>query len=341
MDRFRWVQCQVQELSTLRTDKAVRQALKSLPRDLDETYERILSRINHNDAVMAKRALTWLAYAARPLLLEELAEAAVLDQGTRELDPEVRLRDPRDIIEVCGSLILHRDTTGEVVLAHHSVKDFLRSKSALSRVEFYHMQDISSNAEVAKSCLTYLLLRDFATGPATSGKEVLQRYINYPLLDYSARHWCDHALLALSDDKELHSLAMDLMDPKGTPNFFAWIQELVSDPRALHPISGKYTTWATPLYFASSFGLIDVVKSLLKAGVNINERGGSFGGTALHAAVWRNHSEIVQLLIEAGADRTVKDANLATAHDLARFKRTRSNPYARSFAGHHLRLNDA
>ena len=323
MDRFRWVQCQVQELSTLRTDKAVRQALKSLPRDLDETYERILSRINHNDAVMAKRALSWLAYAARPLLLEELAEAAVLEQETRELDPEARLRDPLDIIEVCGSLVLHRDTTGEVVLAHHSVKDFLRSKSALMRVEFYHLQDISSNAEVAKSCLTYLLLRDFATGPAKSGKELLQRFINYPLLDYAARHWCDHAVLALSDDKELHSLAMDLMDPEGTPNFFAWIQELVSNPRSLSPMSGKYSTWATPLYFASSFGLIDVVKSLLKAGVNINERGGSFGGTALHAAVWRNHPEIIQLLIEAGADQTVKDVNLATAHDLARFKGTR------------------
>jgi hypothetical protein len=166
---------------------------------------------------MAKRALAWLAYAPCPLLLDELAEAAVLAHGTREYDPEARLRDPEDILEVCGSLIWHRDTTDEVVLAHHSVKDFLCSESARARAEYYHLEDISSNAEIAKSCLTYLLLKDFAGGPARSGQELMKRYIQYPLLDFAARHWCGQAVPAISGNEELHSLAMELMDPKCTP----------------------------------------------------------------------------------------------------------------------------
>lgn len=321
MDRFRWVQCQIEELSRLRTNKAIRQALKSLPQDLDETYERILSRINPNDAEMAKRALTWLAYASRPLFLNELAETAVLEHGTRNFDPEARLRDPEDILEVCGSLVWHRDTTGEVVLAHHSVRDFLRSRSAQAKVEFYHLQDMPSNAEVAKSCLTYLLLNDFAGGPVRSSQELMKRYIQYPLLDFAARHWCVHAVPTLSSDEELHSLAMELMDPKCTPNFMAWIQELLGDPNNINFIHqwNKYPRNATPLYFAASFGLLEVVKSLVEAGADLNVQAGSFGGTALHAAAWRDHPAVVQLLLEVGADQMVEDENMMTAYDLAKW----------------------
>lgn len=318
--RFRWVQCQIQELSALRTDRAVRQALKSLPRDLDETYERILSRIAPNDAIMAKRALMALVYASRPLLLDELAELAIIETGIKELDPEARLRDSSDIIDICGSLVLHRSNTSEVVLSHHSVKDFLCSVRCQAKVEFYHLQDTQSNITIAKLCLTYLLLQDFAKGPVSSAEALISRYSQYPLLDYAARHWCDHVASAFSSDAELGSLTMELMDSRATPHFFAWIQELVSKPQDGGFNWNYYPKNATPLYFAASFGLLDVVRKLLTSGININERGGSFGGTALHAAVWRDHINIAEVLIEAGADVKIQDVNMATAEDLARFK---------------------
>jgi hypothetical protein len=77
--RFRWVQCQIEELSRLRTDKAIRNALTSVPRDLHETYEKMTSKITIEDAETARRALIWLSTAQRPLTIDELAQAVIIE----------------------------------------------------------------------------------------------------------------------------------------------------------------------------------------------------------------------------------------------------------------------
>jgi ankyrin repeat protein len=46
---------------------------------------------------------------------------------------------------------------------------------------------------------------------------------------------------------------------------------------------------ATPLYYALSYGLLEVVNRLLARGVDINGIRGMFGSTPLHAAVWQEH----------------------------------------------------
>jgi ankyrin repeat protein len=102
-------------------------------------------------------------------------------------------------------------------------------------------------------------------------------------------------------------------------DFMAWIQELIADP-SLDDFMDRWNEYprsAAPLYFAASFGLLVVVKSLVEASVDLNNHGGSCGGTALHAAAWRDHPEIVRLLLEAGADQMVEDLNEMTAYDLA------------------------
>jgi len=119
--------------------------------------------------------------------------------------------------------------------------------------------------------------------------------------------------------------AMAIMDPSRTPNFMAWTQDLTTDLRSmkLFPMFDHYPKEATPLYFASSFGLIDVVKHLLENGVEVDAIGGSFGGTALHAASWRDHPEIVRTLLEAGADTLIEDVNDMTAYDLTQYTRNK------------------
>lgn len=85
---------------------ALRKALASLPKTLDDTYERILCNIDEDHAEDALKVLQWLAFSARPLELKEIAEAtAITLDDLPRFDPEDRLRHPTDILAICSSLI--------------------------------------------------------------------------------------------------------------------------------------------------------------------------------------------------------------------------------------------
>lgn len=60
-----------------------------------------------------------------------------------------------------------------------------------------------------------------------------------------------------------------------------------------------------------------VVKKLLRLGAKINIKNND-GWTPLHAAVKKNHEQIVYHLLKSGASKDVKSINGETASDLAR-----------------------
>lgn len=105
---FRWVFCQLGSLKKCKTKATLLKELRRLPRTLDETYTRILNNIEDEYQQYARRALVWLAFSIRPLRIEELAEAAVVDpQINPPFDPEERFIDPRDnIFEILGNLVI-------------------------------------------------------------------------------------------------------------------------------------------------------------------------------------------------------------------------------------------
>ena len=76
-DRFRWAYCQVQELKKLKSTKPkyIKDVLRTLPKTLDETYERILCAIEERYRPEALALLRWITYSTTPLTLGELAEA--------------------------------------------------------------------------------------------------------------------------------------------------------------------------------------------------------------------------------------------------------------------------
>ena len=73
---------------------------------MDDTYERILCNIDQDHAEDALKILQWLAFSARPLGTQEVAEATAITLDDSPLfDPEDRLRDHTDILAICSSLI--------------------------------------------------------------------------------------------------------------------------------------------------------------------------------------------------------------------------------------------
>ena len=126
--RFHWVRCQLDVISKCTTEKAIDLALTTLPKDIYETYERILLKIvgeGEEIASTAEKILTWLVGAMRPLELSELEEAIMIEPGMMKLNTSSRLIDPSDILTICGSLVedfVDEDGLQIVRLSHYTVR---------------------------------------------------------------------------------------------------------------------------------------------------------------------------------------------------------------------------
>jgi len=79
---------------------------------LNETYDRILCRIQENDHEDAVKLFQWLAFSIRPLTLSELAEVVQVDFESRDLpwfNNERRYDDIEDILRVCSGFVSMTD----------------------------------------------------------------------------------------------------------------------------------------------------------------------------------------------------------------------------------------
>ena len=81
--------------------------LNSLPESLDETYERMLCNINYHLAEDARRILTLLCFAERPLTVQELIDgvAVEINGDSSGLNHKRRLQDSHGIRDICGGFI--------------------------------------------------------------------------------------------------------------------------------------------------------------------------------------------------------------------------------------------
>jgi ankyrin repeat protein len=71
---------------------------------------------------------------------------------------------------------------------------------------------------------------------------------------------------------------------------------------------------STPLITAASFGKNDIAKVLIDAGADLSLKNND-GSTALHSAAFFCRIEIVQMLIDAHADKTIRNNFGATARE--------------------------
>ena len=62
---------------------------------------------------------------------------------------------------------------------------------------------------------------------------------------------------------------------------------------------------------------MEAVKKLIQAGGDINEEDG-IGWTPLHLASENGHVEVITALLAAGADKTIRDEDGKTPHDVAK-----------------------
>jgi hypothetical protein len=207
LDRFRWVACQLDALRKCSKRSELKSALKSLPKTLDDTYERILLDIDELWRDDVHRVLQLLCVAERDLRLDEVVDAlAVTFIDGAKFDPDERYPDPRDILTRCSSLVSVTGVLeGSILrLAHFSVKEYLISDRILNgKAPMYAVIEYDAHELVAQTCLAYLLQFETVDGQDDSTTHT------YPLLFYAAQHWLHH------------------VRHRGSGNFSADLQELI------------------------------------------------------------------------------------------------------------------
>ena len=122
---FLWVVLQIESLCAEKTDMAIRQALADLPRDLPDTFSRILQKSEALGKPYQEQTLKLIIAARRPLTTDELREALSVVLGDTDWKPAQILNEVYSALACCGSLIIVEEEDSTVRLVHHSVKQFL------------------------------------------------------------------------------------------------------------------------------------------------------------------------------------------------------------------------
>ncbi len=279
----------------------MRATLRSLPKTLDETYDRILAGINETDRCYAFRALQWLAFSARPVYVEEVAEAMVVDLDCElpRVEHDRALRDPHDLVDICSGLVRLSSSGGEdydgvpkqvLQFAHFSVKEYLvSSRIGGGPSAGFGLHEAQAHKALAECCIAYMLHFE----RLMSRSELLA----YPLAHYSARYGPYHARRAGPDIGTIQRLGTKLVLPErtGFENCLR-LYDVEDWPSGL----GSFRR-GEPLYYMALYGVHYLALALIRAGADVNARGGHCG-TALQAASYEGHHDVVQLLLDNGAD---------------------------------------
>ena len=303
LNRFRWVQCQIDALVVQRTPSAIKAALEAVPPTLEQTYCNILCRIPDEDRVLAKKAFLWMALSVRALQFEELCEAVILDEESGVVDEDARLLQPEDLLQICSSLVSFDMKENTVVLAHSSVLEYFTSEQIKeSEAREFYLDPASADTILARHCVSYLCSPKLQSGYCIRETDLDDRYQDMPLLDYAVESWPVYAQLVEKRDidEATRHLLLQFFETSKLPrcgNFGAWVQ-------AYFPGEKLHIERCTPLYYAARFGINSMVKMILalQGTRDLKVRGGRRGSTPLHAASLRGFPEVVQTLLRAGAN---------------------------------------
>jgi hypothetical protein len=192
----------------------IQESLSSQPSStngVNEFYEKIIvqiSRLDERHRIRAFRALSWVLLAVRPLSIEELQEAVLIEPGTTEIDPAVLSHITGDsVIRWCRSLLICERSSDNfrprniVRFSHMTVKEFLESHSPK-----FNEYRLSCN-DLAKTCLTYLGFKEFEI-PCQEDESLSIRTNKYKLVKYASESGTVHIENEVQNDDQIRCLVV-------------------------------------------------------------------------------------------------------------------------------------
>ena len=354
---FRWVEMSLEALSQIKYKPDFKKTLGQLPVKLSGLYDIIHTQIDQPDTYgrrVAIMTLTWLLCAQRLLRAEELLAAvyAVDIESSSESDEDDDSGEAgsseNDILRLCRNLVVLDSEQKTFRFAHQSVREYLLGKSEYTV--------IGQHALATKRCLDVYLTE---SSPSSRVPRTVSQ--NNILKDYADTYWPVH--YKYIEDCEFHEIqeiqekmSHFLMKGSRTSHFYIqWASGIRSksdneDRFVLNQALGldwgdrlgyrllfAASTPETHISVACAFGLSKFMKEhalsiielnrsrkvgsntytflliaaeeghdqliqlLLDRGADVNAQGGKYGN-ALQAVSYRGHDQVVQMLLDKGAD---------------------------------------
>ncbi|KAF9638105.1 Ankyrin-3 [Lasiodiplodia theobromae] len=210
---FQWVVCQLDQLldhpqTESFGDDEIDEVLRTLPKDLTDTYDRILDRIPKPRKNAAYRLLQILLFCKRPICVLEANE--FLSVQCSGFNVSKRIKYPCEVTRYCSSLITLRGPHSEnrvtkwteIVLAHSSVRDYLLFNRTLWKGQVDIFGQLEANKAIFKTCLQYI---HFLSMPDADpyGQDLGNRF---PLANYATRYLFEHASAAGTEEETVNAV---------------------------------------------------------------------------------------------------------------------------------------
>ncbi|KAG9519892.1 Pfs, NACHT and ankyrin domain protein, partial [Aureobasidium melanogenum] len=315
---FRWVTCQLDTLENCLDLRDLRNALDDLPDGLNETYSRILARVDARNQEKAIAMLQLLVWAQRELTLNELVDALAIRQGEEGLhyDPENKMPIRNEVLKILPGLVV-LDTVKEpeprfdpartlmrvwIRLAHLSVKEYLTSDSVYGTFK-PSLKKLYAHIAIVDMCIAHFyssypdshVLRDLE-----DSQEMDSETRDLPYFVSYLHYWPDHARIAQADASASERIAKLLTSGPRPDSPFSRSIRFTHKKHPASPI-GKISDM-TALSYASMCGLHRVVSRLLEHDAQtIDNPCTFFRLTALGMATRSCYVETVRILLANGA----------------------------------------
>ena len=318
---FRWVEMSLEALSRIKYAPDFKQALGQLPNKLSGLYDIIYTQIDQTETYgrhVAIRTLTWLLCAQRLLRAEELVAAVhAVDAGAssdsdEDDDSEEEGSPENDVLRLCRNLVVMDSEQRTFRFAHQSVREYLLGKS-----EYTVMRQ---HALATERCLD-VYLTEPSPGPRVS-RSVQQNDI---LKHYAGAYWPVHyTYIGECEFHKTHEKVSRFLveGTKTSHHYIQWASSIRSKDdeygwpslsRALGLVSSEslyiqlclaVSTPETYRSVACAFGFSKFLKdpALSVKELNQRQKSGKFDFTFLLLAVEGGYDQIVQLLLDHGAD---------------------------------------
>lgn len=327
---FLWIKLQQDRLRSGKSKKDLRNIVQAMPQGLNQTYKRsweTIEALEEADRDRAVNTLRWLTFGYRPLTVQELAEALIVQldaDGSAFSEDDLPEDIDEDYIDgeikgLCGSLIEVRgdvdaaapSKTSTVHLVHASVREFLLK--ALPMSVWIREPSISPSEqpphafhhlELAALCIRFL------DSPNVWDTDVSGSPRSFA--EYAYESWYTH----LKDSKGYIENAFQIIERFMTPendNFVKWRRFLNLRKPSVSRLKDEEQPIGNALYYACVIGtksLFDFFNS--KSGTDINAIGGRCQTPLEVSCVW-GCWDIFEILLQQKADVTIAGGDYGSA----------------------------